>query len=241
MNRLLVFLLCLSMTGCSGGCNMDKAKKAVGLGPSTPTVEEIKAEQEAKEAERLRLEAERAKKAQDLKDADALVAKYADQLQHNATSDGFPRAEGVVDLDPWGNPLQFDYKQEWFTEYVTVRSAGPDGNFGTVDDLIRTRKTGNVSGLFSGLPTWAWMVGVWCGTGILAFLFNTGIRQRRKASGKTHRHAHPFVFVIAVMVFAPLMFILYGLQFVGGVLGASGDFFDGFEFEFPDISIDIDL
>jgi hypothetical protein len=38
-------------------------------------------------------------------------------------------------------------------------------------------------------------------------------------------------FTVATILLAPLVFIVYGIQFIGGIFGATGDFFDGFDFD----------
>lgn len=146
------------------------------------TAEEIAAKREARE--------------QQLKEADFLVQKWADKLQTNS-SGGFVHHEGLTDVDPWGQQLRIDYKQDWFNEVATVRSAGPD--------------------------TW--------------------FSHRREAKGKPRRSQHPIGFVLGTMFLAPFALMLFGIQFIGGVFGADGGFFDG-DFEFgggPDIDIDIDF
>ncbi len=222
--KYLILFLSFFLTGCSGGC--EKAKNVVGLESKTTPEDPETAKQRAADEKKL--------KEQQLKDADALVHKWAEQLQSNASSSGFPRQEGLIEQDPWGNPLRIDYRQEWFDEVVVVRSAGPDGKMDTVDDLTRTRKTSNAGGVLRGISFWGWVAIIWLTTGVLSFLLAAGIGNNRKNHGKSANHKNVLAFALVTILLAPLMFILYGLQFLGGVLGMTGDFFDGFDFDFFD-------
>lgn len=224
MKYLLMFALLL--TGCS------KAKEVVGLGP---TAEEVLAE---KEKEQAALNAQRERELQKLKDGDALVARWAEKIESSTTGNGFKRTEGLTEVDPWGHPIKVEYRQEWFKEIATIRSSGPDEKFDTQDDLVRTRTTSNILGVLDGISGFGWLVIVWLGCGLLALLFSSGVSHHRAAKGKSKHHRRPVLFVIATLLLAPLAMLIYGLQFIGGALGAGGDFFDGFEFDFD---IDIDL
>lgn len=251
MYRLL-FLCLLFLTGCNGCTNL---KQKVGL-ESAPTesekledekqrLEEEKRLLEEKhklEEEKQRLEDEkRLLKEQQLKDASQLVQKIAEQLKANAKS-GFPRTEGAknssgdwvissLELDPWGNSIQIVYQQEMWDEIATVRSAGPDGKLDTIDDITQVRQTTNSNGILHGMTWKAWAIIIWIGMGILALFFSVGVVKQRKVDGKSHKHAHPLIFIVAVMIFGPLAFIIFGLQLVGTVLGVAGDVFDNFDLE----------
>jgi hypothetical protein len=225
MYRFLILLcLCLSL-----GCNKaSDALKAVGI--TAPTAEEIAAQKE-------REQQEKELAAQKLKDADALVAKWADKVQENPQ-----RVEGLTDIDPWGQPIKVNYHQEWFTQIASISSAGPDATFSTSDDLVRTRKSTNVLGIANGDSPLALFLLIWGVCIVLAILFSTGLASRRAAKGKPRTHRHPIGFVCTTLALAPIVAFVYGLQFFGGVAGASGDFFDGFDFDFDiDFDIDIDL
>lgn len=171
-------------------------------------------------------------KEQQLRDADTLVQKWADQAEKQAGN----HVEGLTDLDPWGNRIEVTYHQEWFSEIATVRSHGPDGKAKTADDLVRTRSYSNPSGILKGISGWGWFGIIWILCGILAFAASAGVSHNRRSHGKSGSHRHPIAFAVIVILLAPLAAIIYGLQFIGGALGATGGFFDGFEFDF-----DIDL
>lgn len=164
-----------------------------------------------------------------LKEADGQVQLLAGLVESQTTPrNGFKRLEGLTDVDPWGHSIQVSYHQEWGDEVAVIRCAGPDGKFGTTDDLTRTRKAPNPSGILKGLPGWMWVVVVWLLAGLLAFLASAGVSHRRREKGLSG-HKHPVAFAIIVILFAPLACLVLGIQCVGGALGASGDFFDGFD------------
>lgn len=225
----LVLVTSLFLTGCGGGC--EKAKNAVGISEDAETLKQRAEEKKKELEEQKKKELEEKKlKEQQLKDADALVHSTAESLAAKADG-GFPRHEGLTELDPWGNQLKIDYRQEWFEEIMVVRSAGPDGKFNTADDLTRTRKTSHASGILQGISTFGWIAIIWVLTGVLAFLLSAGVGRNRRAHGKSSRHKSPVGFIVATILLAPLVFIVYGIQFIGGIFGATGDFFDGFDFD----------
>lgn len=217
---LLLFLTgCGQMSGCIG-CT----KKLPIIGQ---TEEERIAEEQA-----LKKQAE-----ENLKAADILVLKWATEVEKNGSQH---HVEGLTDLDPWGSPITVQYRQEWFKEVATIRSNGPDKKPNTEDDLVRTRTYSNPSGIMGGISGFGWFCIVWLTCGILAFAASAGVSGHRRSSGKSGKHRHPIAFFLFVVILAPFALLIYGLQFIGGALGASGDFFDGFEFDF-DIDIDIDI
>ena len=73
-----------------------------------------------------------------IKQAKAQVASIAERLISHTHAGNLVREE-IHDTDPWGNALQVHYGEGGFTESVTVASAGPDGEFGTPDDISRKR------------------------------------------------------------------------------------------------------
>ena len=201
MKRFLIAVVLL--------CGCDSAKKMIGIQT---------AEEKAAQIDQLQKQ---------LKDADVLVQRCADELQN---SDGSFKKETSPVLDPWGNVIKVDYKQDWFTEIATVSSAGPDGKFDTADDLKRVRSTSNPAGVFNGLPTWVWIATAWLSCGMLALLLGSGISHRREARGKSTKR-QPLLYVLAIIIAAPLVFVIHVLQFFGGLV-FEGEFFDGFDFEF---------
>lgn len=252
--KTVVFLTCLMLVGC--GASDDTAvaeqnapapaKKTIlqRLGLGGPTPEEIAAKQEAlrvqQELQAQQLKAQQEFEIQQLKDGDSLVAIWADKIQESATKDGFgfERIEGLTEADPWGQQIKVSYRQEWFKEIATIQSAGPDGAFDTTDDLTRIRTAKNPAGVLEGISAPGWVVLAWLFCGSLALAFSSGIGHRRVAKGKSKNHRRPIVFAVATLLFAPIAVLIYGLQFIGGAVGANGEFFDGFDFDFD---IDIDL
>jgi hypothetical protein len=115
-------------------------------------------EQEAREAAEAAAKAEAERRAAQLRTADELVSKSLEQLGETIPGNkGFRRTEGFTAIDPWGRPLQVRYHQEWNHEIVTVRCLGPDGSAGTVDDVVRTKRTLNFPGIGRGIPTFGWI------------------------------------------------------------------------------------
>jgi hypothetical protein len=202
-------------------CGCNKAKEAVGLGP---TPEEIAAQKELEQKK--------------LKDGDVMVSRWADNVESTASNSGFKHNEGLTETDPWGQQIKIEYKQDWTKEVATVRSAGPDGVFHTSDDLVRVRISNNPLGLIDGIPPGGWLAIIWISCGIITLVFASGLSRRRSAKGKPAKHGQPIAFAAITILLAPLVAMIYGIQFVGGALGADGDFFDGFDFDF---NIDIDL
>ena len=263
MNKFCLILLCICFAGCSES-HRPAVKITIGqkksapktwmerFGIGGPSKEEIAAQKEL-EAQQLKEQQELA--VQQLKDADVLVAKWTDIIQETATKDafGFKKMEGLTEADPWGNQIKVNYHQVWFDEIATIQSAGPDGIYGNNDDLTRTRSAKNPAGLFQGISTFGWVVFAWLFCGGCAWAFSSGVGHRRLKKGKSNRHRHPVMFALATIIFAPVAMFMYGMQFIGGSLGARGPFYDGFEFDFvslidigsalgsaiPDIDIDL--
>jgi len=257
MKTKVVFLTCLLLIGCNGKPKENAAvagstqvaaaeppKKTMlqRLGFGGPTPEEIAAQKELEAKQRQeqqeQIKAQHEQQAQQLKDGDEMVAKWATMVQEKATKDGFgfEKTEGLTETDPWGQQIKVSYHQKWFNEIATIQSAGPDGLFGSEDDLTRVRTAKNPAGILEGISSVGWVVIVWLLCGGMALAFSSGIGYRRVAKGKSKSHRRPVVFAVATILFAPLAVLIYGLQFIGGAMGASGEFFDGFDFDF-----DIDL
>lgn len=233
--KTILFLICVLLIGCHK--HQEEVTSPTNKSPKTifqrlglaPSKEEVALQHELK--------------VQQLKDGDALVAKWADQIQETATKNfGFEQIEGLTEFDPWGQNIKITYHQEWFNELATIQSAGPDGLFNTDDDLIRIRTAKNPSGIFEGMSTIGWVVLVWLVCGMLALLFSSGVSHRRVAKGKSKKYRHPIVHAVSTVLFGPFTVLIYGLQFIGGAVGAHGEFFDGFDLMFEGIEgLDIDI
>lgn len=217
-----IFLLLFSATGCSqiGGCS--------GCTKKLPIIGQSEEERVAEE------QAQKKTAEENLRAADILVLKWATEVEKSQVK----HVEGLTDVDPWGNTITVHYEQKWFNEVATVRSSGPDQKPNTADDLVRTRTYPNPSGILGGISGFGWFLMIWVGCAVLAFFASAGVAHNRRSSGKSGKHRHPFAFFLVIVILAPFALLVYGLQFLGGALGASGDFFDGFEFDF---SLDIDL
>lgn len=87
-------------------------------------------------------------------EARRLVATWADKLDQQTNDTGvyvrWPNATLPED-DPWGRPLRVEYSQGGVAEHVTVRSAGPDGEERTSDDMVATRHAVNLKGIGTGV------------------------------------------------------------------------------------------
>jgi len=242
MMKMTTLLACLLLVGC--GQSKDEPVGGVAQGPKKtilqrlglggPSKEEIAAQQEFQ--------------TQQLKDGDALVAKWADKVQETATKDGFgfTKMEGLTEADPWGQQIKVYYRQEWFNEIATIQSAGPDGVYGNDDDLIRIRSAKNPAGVLQGISTIGWIVLAWLFCSLTAWAFSSGVGGRRVKKGKSNRYRHPVAHAMSTTVFSPITMPIYALQYIGGILGANGEFFDGFDSNFIDLSsipldLDIDL
>jgi hypothetical protein len=193
---------------------------------------------------------ERQKRAEQMKAADELVARWAERLKP-AASGGFERHQGLTETDPWGNYIRISFDQEWFTEVATVRSAGPDGKFETTDDLTRTRQTSNAWGILSGISTGAYVIVGWLLAGVLSVLLSAGLesKRRRRAAAdgkrKAPRRRHPVLAGLLSIVFAPLALLFYGFMWLGISLvdwcDWDVDFFDDFDIGGVDFDVDLDI
>ena len=86
--------------------------------------------------------------------ARAMARRLADELDGNVTKTGsYVRAkEGpAAQTDPWGTKLRIKYASGGVAEELTVASAGPDGEFGTDDDIAEQRMTANLAGVGEGI------------------------------------------------------------------------------------------
>lgn len=90
--------------------------------------------------------------------AKAMVGQWVERLDAQTTETGvYVRHEGEVlpETDPWGNKLRVSYSRGGMAEIVKVASVGPDGVFGTDDDIRQERQSTNLAGLGEGLKSGA--------------------------------------------------------------------------------------
>ncbi len=86
--------------------------------------------------------------------AQAQVRRIAADLDQRTTDTGvYVRAkEGEFkETDPWGTPVKITYSQGGVAEVVLVRSAGPDREFQTDDDLTAQGVAANLKGIGEGI------------------------------------------------------------------------------------------
>jgi hypothetical protein len=86
---------------------------------------------------RQRIEAERAQ-------ASEAAARLADRFGEEKDADGrfVRRLEGELpEADFWGRPFRLGYKPGTLSDGLEVRSAGPDGEWNTRDDVVVTRSS----------------------------------------------------------------------------------------------------
>lgn len=51
--------------------------------------------------------------------------------------------DGKIPLDPWGHPYLYEYPGKHRTNSYDLSSAGPDGKFGTGDDIGNWQEAGH--------------------------------------------------------------------------------------------------
>jgi outer membrane usher protein FimD/PapC len=83
------------------------------------------------------------------------VAEAAHRLHCMFNSDGtyyrYQFGNMVEEKDHWGRNLRVDYSKTASQEILTVRSAGPDFKFFTLDDIVRKRST-DIINLYGTYP-----------------------------------------------------------------------------------------
>jgi len=80
--------------------------------------------------------------------------RWAEKLDAQTTDTGvYERwpTEELPEVDPWGHKLRVLYSQGGVAETVTVRSAGPDGEWHTADDIATMRFSANLKGIGNGI------------------------------------------------------------------------------------------
>ena len=86
--------------------------------------------------------------------AEGQVRRIAAELDQKTTETGvYVRVkEGEVkESDPWGKRVEVSYSQGGLAEVVRVRSAGPDREFDTKDDVVAEGMTANLKGIGEGI------------------------------------------------------------------------------------------
>jgi hypothetical protein len=86
--------------------------------------------------------------------ATAQVQRIADDLDRRTTETGvYIRVDDdeFKETDPWKTRIQVAYSQGGVAETVEVRSAGPDREFYTSDDIVAARMVANLKGIGEGI------------------------------------------------------------------------------------------
>jgi hypothetical protein len=86
--------------------------------------------------------------------AEAQIQRLADELDAKTTESGvYIRVKDgeIKETDPWGTPVKVSYSQGGVAEMIEVRSAGPDREFHTSDDLGAQRMAANLKGIGEGI------------------------------------------------------------------------------------------
>src|SRR3989338_5522600 len=76
-------------------------------------------------------------------------AKVRELDKQRTNSGTYIRKHEDEEKDPWDRQLLIAFYRSGTKEYVEVRSAGPDGHFGTSDDIWYTGSVRNFSGIGS--------------------------------------------------------------------------------------------
>ncbi|MDB5389097.1 MAG: hypothetical protein JWM11_4743 [Planctomycetaceae bacterium] len=82
------------------------------------------------------------------------VKRVAEELDRRTTDTGVylrVKVDEVQEKDPWGTPLAVSYSQGGFAEMVEVRSAGPDREMQTKDDINAQCIAANFKGIGEGI------------------------------------------------------------------------------------------
>jgi hypothetical protein len=86
--------------------------------------------------------------------AQSQVRRIAEELDKRTTETGTcvrVDEDDVKETDPWGTRLKISYSQGGVAEMVVVRSAGPDREFQTDDDLTAQGVAANLKGIGEGI------------------------------------------------------------------------------------------
>jgi len=84
--------------------------------------------------------------------ANGMCIQWANKLDGMTSAAGvYIKYDGPEVKDPWENALVFEYSRGGTMEILNVRCVGPDGKYGTSDDIVKERKAVNFSGIGSGI------------------------------------------------------------------------------------------
>ena len=86
--------------------------------------------------------------------AEAQVRRIAADLDKRTTETGVyvrVKEDEIKENDPWNTQVQVSYSQGGVAEVVSVRSAGPDGQFHTNDDVVAQGMAANLTGIGEGI------------------------------------------------------------------------------------------
>jgi len=86
--------------------------------------------------------------------ANSQVRRIAAELDQQTTETGIyvrAKADAIRESDPWGTPIAVSYSHCGVAEVVAVRSAGPDREFQTKDDVVAIGLAANFKGVGEGI------------------------------------------------------------------------------------------
>jgi hypothetical protein len=89
-----------------------------------------------------------------IEQARSRVSGLAEELDSKTTDTGaYIRIDEdeIKDIDPWGTRIKIAYAQGGVAETITVRSAGPDREFHTADDIESIGFSTNLKGIGTGI------------------------------------------------------------------------------------------
>lgn len=102
--------------------------------------------------------------------AEAQTARLAEQLDQKTTATGAyirVRDGDIRENDPWGTRIKVTYSQGGLAETIDVRSAGPDREFHTDDDIEATAISANLKGVGEGIKEHAGEVAASAAEGVV--------------------------------------------------------------------------
>lgn len=177
-------------------------------------------DEEKKTAEEKRVQAEQ-EKVNNIKSSDELVATWTNRLGETKTlNSGFVHHEGLTETDAFGNFIKVQYEQDGFYEKLVVTSAGPDGKFGTADDLSRNRFSQKPFAFYNGLGFVGWTIVAWIvSIPLFLLIFSMDTKNSQK------RRTHP----VLKAVFAPIYLVIV---LIGVCVTGVADGFDGIDLDF---------